>query len=507
MRRILAPLMGRPGREACLFPPALPRAHFVCAIHFNGLWRRMRSESETAAEMALGLAVLVVVLLWEGRVRPLHAVVALVTRRLAGLGRCFAVGGVSVVGVVALEENVPAGVGGVRGEVVPVVAVGAEVLGCHEALPEVGEEQRLLDVVLGAVLAHEVEVAANVRRHVVHHHDALAPHGGGEGHGGGVGARDAGPRAREAEVELRLEDGEDEVKGRVVLGDVVLPGLHDGLALLEELLHGARREDEGAAAGRELVGHAGHDGVAEEPLAVGVVLRQPVERVGAVHKGVVVDKGVPAAVRAVVPGARDGLQDLVLLEAGDDGGLLLGVVLAHAAQRDALARIVDLLAVAAQLLVAADEVGRVAEDDVEDGPGADVRLQVREDERRALVLVEQVQQRRRELAVHVRRRRDDGDDHVVVAHAVRAEGGRGRRAHAVVQLLVVVVARPSLDPHEAVDDEHDGEQPPRPRDCTGEHRRYRWGCRIGRQGEYRGRMGGLSFVQWAAMAHIWQRMA
>jgi hypothetical protein len=485
MRRILAPLMGCPRGESCFFPPALPRAHLVCPIHVDRLWWRMGSKPETATEMAFRLAVFVVVLLGEGRVRPLHAVIALVARRLAGLGRGFAVGGVPVVGVVALEENVPAGVGRVGGEVVPVVAVGAEVLGCHEALPEVGEQQRPLNVVLGSVLAHEVEVAANVWRHMVHHHDALAPHGGGEGHGGGVGARHAGPRAREAEVELRLEDGEDEVKGRVVLGDVALPGLHDGLARLEELLHGGRREDEGAAAGGELVGHAGHDGIAKEPLGVGVVLRQPVERVDAVDKGVVVDKGVPAAVRAVVPGAGHGLQHLVLLQTGDDGGLLLGVMLADGAQRDALARVVDLLAVAAQLLVAADEVGRVAEDDVEDGPGADVRLQVREDERRGLVLVEQVQQRRRELRVHVRRRGDDGDDEVVVAHAVRAQGRRRRRAQAARQLLFVVVARPSFDPHEAVDDEHNGEQAPRPRDCTGEHRRYRRGCRIGRQREER----------------------
>jgi hypothetical protein len=480
MRRIFTSLVGRPSHKACLFPPALPRAHLLFAIHIYTLWRHMGSESETAAEMAFRLAVFVVVLLREGRVRPLHAVLALVARLLAGLCRCFAVGRVPVVGVVVFEEDVPAGVGGVGGEVVPVVAVGAEVLGGHEALPEVGEEQWRVDVVLGAVPAQEVEVAANVLRDVVHHHDRLAPHGGGEGHGGGVGARDAGPRASETEIELRLEDGEDQVKGRVVLGDVGFPGRHNGLALLEELLHGGRREDEGAAAGREAVGHAGHDGVAEEPLALGVVLRQPVERVLAVHKGVVVDKGVPAAVGAVVPGARDGLQDLVLLEAGLHGGLLLGVLLAHGGQRDAPARMVDLLAVAAQLLVLADEVGRVAKDDVEDGPGADVRLQVREDERRALVLIEQVQQRRGELGVHLRRRRDDGDDEVVVAHAVRAERRRRRRAQAARQLLVVVVARPALDPHEAVDDEHDGEQAPRARDCTGEHRRYRR-CSIGRQ--------------------------
>lgn len=88
-----------------------------------------------------------------------------------------------------------------------------QILRRHEALPQVCEEERLLNVVLCAIDAEEVEVGSNVGWDVVHHEDALAPNGGREGDAAGVGARDTGPGACEAKGELGLEDGEDEVEG------------------------------------------------------------------------------------------------------------------------------------------------------------------------------------------------------------------------------------------------------------------------------------------------------
>lgn len=143
------------------------------------------------------------------------------------------------------------------------------------------------------------------------------------------------------------------------------------------------------------------------------------------------------------------------------------------AQRDALAGIVDLLPVSCQLLVLFDEVGWIRVDDVKHRPLANVHLQIREDEGGVLVFWKKIRQRRRQFGVDVRSRGQNGHNEMVVAYAVRAKRAAGLWSHAWRQFVVVVISRPSLDPHKGIYKQDDDEEAPRARDSMGEHRRYR----------------------------------
>ena len=67
----------------------------------------MRPEAHAAAEMALGLRVIVPVLLGDRGVGPLNAVFAVVAGRLARLWRLFPILGMIGIPVLTFEENVP----------------------------------------------------------------------------------------------------------------------------------------------------------------------------------------------------------------------------------------------------------------------------------------------------------------------------------------------------------------------------------------------------------------
>lgn len=106
----LTPLLRGPPRKLVLAPPALIRACMLLAMHDPLLGVGVRAKAYAAAQMALCLGIVVPVLLDYRRVRPLHAVLALVARARAGLRRVLAAGGAAWVRLVAFEEDVPAGV-------------------------------------------------------------------------------------------------------------------------------------------------------------------------------------------------------------------------------------------------------------------------------------------------------------------------------------------------------------------------------------------------------------
>ena len=62
------PLLLRPFPKFILFPPALPRKRTSFSIDVQRLWCFMRAKAHTAAEMTLGLRVLVPIRLRDGRV-------------------------------------------------------------------------------------------------------------------------------------------------------------------------------------------------------------------------------------------------------------------------------------------------------------------------------------------------------------------------------------------------------------------------------------------------------
>lgn len=67
---------------------------------------------------------------------------------------------------------------------------------------------------------------------------------------------------------------------------------------------------------------------------------------------------------------------------------------------------------------------------------------------------------------------------MVDSHAMGAEGGSVVDTQAWGEFFIVIVARPALDPHEAIHKTDYYEDARGPREHTGEHRRYRLLCSI-----------------------------
>jgi hypothetical protein len=89
----LTPLLVCPRLELVFPPPALPCSQSLLPIDFHLVRLFESAEAHAAAEMALCEAILVPVGGDNGRVGPLDAVLAVVTRRLAGGWRIFSLGG------------------------------------------------------------------------------------------------------------------------------------------------------------------------------------------------------------------------------------------------------------------------------------------------------------------------------------------------------------------------------------------------------------------------------
>ena len=108
---LLTPLLLRPFLEFVLFPPTLPSERASFPVNIQLLWTFVRSETYTAAKMALGRWIVVPVILEYRRVGPLDAVFAVFAGRLACFWRLFPVLSSVGIGVLAFKEDVPSSVG------------------------------------------------------------------------------------------------------------------------------------------------------------------------------------------------------------------------------------------------------------------------------------------------------------------------------------------------------------------------------------------------------------